>query len=267
MASLFEAWATLNAIVSPDRSRFDVLREKLDLCHSEEEARRLIWDEEFGDRYPKMPEGWVYRKSEILASEEVRKPVKLDFGCGQVPREGFEGVDLYAPNATHRVDLWKFPLPWADNSVDEIHCSHFLEHLPMREVEERDLTQKHLASEYEGKDFLFAFMDEVYRILKPGGVMTVVVPNARSDRAFQDPTHRRFFVEFTFGYFWEEARKANGLDHYRVNCNFSSNVVPIIPSELAVLSPEAQQRRFRENWNTVLDWSVTLVSLKEKGSR
>ena len=65
--------------------------------------------------------------------------IKLDLGCGLNPREGFEGVDLYGEKAKHKVDLFKFPWPFKDASVDEIHASHFLEPIPAREVEERDL--------------------------------------------------------------------------------------------------------------------------------
>ena len=67
--------------------------------------------------------------------------IKLDLGCGLNPREGFEGVDLYGDKAKHKVDLFKFPWPFVDNSVDEIACSHLLEHIPAREVEERDLVR------------------------------------------------------------------------------------------------------------------------------
>lgn len=280
-SSLFDAWASLNGVVSPDRSRFDVLREKLDLCPSEDEARALIRDEEFGDRYPLMPKNWKYAKSNLLILG-VEEAVRLDFGCGQNPKEGFEGVDLYAPEVKHRVDLWKFPLPWADNSVDEIHCSHFMEHLPAQTVGEGDLRAvyqkdyvyegdngEEFAARYKavredllGKDFLFAFVDECYRVLKPDAVMTVIVPNARCDRAFQDPTHRRFFVEWTFGYFASDWRKMNGLDHYRVKCHFGTSVTPIVPIEMTTLHPDAQARRFRENWNTVWDWNAVMKALK-----
>lgn len=264
LESLFKAWVRLNGIIASDRSRFDVLREKLDLCHSEDEARQLIRDEEFGDRYPLMPENWKYPKSSVLILGEDA-PVRLDFGCGQNPKEGFEGVDLLAPNPKHRIDLWKFPLPWEDSSVDEIFSSHFLEHLPMREVEERDLypgISEELREEFLGKDFLFAFMDECWRILKPDATMTVHVPNARSDRAFQDPTHRRFFVEWTFAYFTSDWRAANKLDHYRVKCHFGIHVNPIVPVELTTLHAEAQAKRFRENWNTVLDWVAVMKAAK-----
>jgi len=181
---------------------------------------------------------------------ETNKPlIKLDLGAGQNPREGFEGVDLNAPNPAHRVDLFSYPLPWADSSVDELHCSHFVEHLPATTTP-------------DGRDYLLAFFDECWRILKPGGVMTVIVPNARSNRAFQDPTHRRFIVAESFLYLSADWRASQKLDHYRVSCNFSANVVPIIPTELSLLHPEAQARRFNESWNTILDWQATLTAVK-----
>ena len=54
------------------------------------------------------------------------QPLKLDLGCGQNKQEGFTGVDLYAPWADVKLDLFKFPWPWKDGAVDEIHCSHAL---------------------------------------------------------------------------------------------------------------------------------------------
>ena len=66
------------------------------------------------------------------------RELKLDLGCGQNVREGFEGVDLYGDKAKHKVDLFKFPWPFKDGSVDEINCSHFMEHIPAREIEEKE---------------------------------------------------------------------------------------------------------------------------------
>lgn len=202
--------------------------------------------------------------SEPVTIYSEPKLLKIDLGCGQTPKDGFEGVDLYAPNAVHKVDLFRFPFPWADNSVSEIHCSHFLEHLPARQVEDRDLVDdvSTRCRSFLGQDFLFAFMDECHRVLVPDGVMTVVVPSATSDRGFQDPTHRRFFVQPTFLYFSAEWRKTQGLDHYLVKCNFGINVNPIIPTELSLLHPEAQARRFNENRNTILDWHAVLKAIK-----
>lgn len=206
--------------------------------------------------------------AEELKLAETPMPVKLDLACGQTPKEGFEGVDFYAPEAKHKVDLWKFPLPWGDSSIEEIYCSHFLEHLPARAVEHRDMADAAAghAAEWEktwlGRDFLFAFMDECWRILKPGATMTVAVPCARSNRGFQDPTHRRFFVAETFLYFAAEWRALNKLDHYQVRCDFGVNVVPIVLTELTLRNQEVQARMFNESWNTVLDWYATLIVKK-----
>lgn len=204
---------------------------------------------------------------------ETRPLLKLDLGSANRPKEGFESVDFHHPDAQHKVNLWKFPLPWADNSVEQINCSHFLEHLPAREVEWHDMAdcegvevweprQDLFRKTFLGKDFLGAFMQECWRILIPGGDMFVTVPNARCNRAFQDPTHRRFFVAETFLYFAKEWRDAQGLSHYLSDCDFGVNVAPIIPNELALLSDAAQARVFNECWNTVLDWYAQLKCKK-----
>lgn len=189
------------------------------------------------------------RKPVVIAKPE--KLLRLDLGAGQSPAEGFEGVDIWS-GSKHVVDLMKFPWPFADNSVEEIHCSHFIEHLPMEMVPHNGRL----------KDLFFAFFDECYRILVPGGKMRVICPCGRSNRAFQDPTHRRFIVEATFAYLWKEWRVTNKLDHYNVECDFASNVNPVVPTEMTLLHPEAQARRFSESWNVIVDWDARLVSKK-----
>lgn len=187
---------------------------------------------------------------------------KLDIGCGQHPREGFEGADLYAPGALHKIDFFKFPWPFADDTFDELYCSHFVEHIPAREVEPRDLAPGGLAFGYEGCDMFFAFFDECYRILKPGGIMKVIVPFGRSARGFQDPTHRRFLMAETFGYLSREWRKVNGLDHYRVECHFASDIVPTVGEEMNLMSPERAGTMMAHYWNVIHDLHVTLKSGK-----
>lgn len=186
--------------------------------------------------------------------------LKLDLACGQSPREGFEGVDLYAPGAKHKVDLFKFPWPWATSSVDELSSSHFLEHIPMSY-----LCKKHGHEQVpcEGSpDLFFAFMDECYRILKPQGRMHVVVPACRSERSFQDPTHRRFIAQATFFYFSADWRKMNKLDHYLVKCNFSGDVNFSFDSSLSGRYEDVQKELFQHAWNVIHDWIVVLRALK-----
>lgn len=210
-----------------------------------------------------------------LAAPEA--PVRLDLGCGQRPAEGFEGVDLYAANAKHRLDLFKFPWPWATGSVDELHASHFVEHIPQRQVSGDDLAEVYPNKEaaqggwftiangapartsFIGQNMFFAFFDEAYRILKPGGTFKVIVPALQSVRAFMDPTHTRFICAETFAYLNAEWRKAQGLDHYQVVCDFAGTITHSCLEEFNQLHPEAAARRFKEGWNTMHDFIAELV--------
>lgn len=200
----------------------------------------------------------------VKKTQRIRKPTidlaapvisrKLDLACGQSPAEGFEGVDVWS-GAQHVVDLQKFPWPFEDSSVSEVRCSHYIEHIPMYP----------LVTKADGttQDPLFAFFDELYRILVPDGWAEIICPSARSDRGFQDPTHRRFIVENTFAYFWRDWRVSQKLDHYNTNCNFVSSVGRSVPIEMNALSAEAQQMRFQYYWNCVWDYVVKMQAKKD----
>lgn len=188
--------------------------------------------------------------------------LKLDLGCGNTPREGFEGVDVAGDKAKHRVDLFKFPWPFEDNSVEEINLSHFMEHIPAREVEERDIVDNFKSELFLGQDMMFAFFDEMWRILRHEGWVHVVVPCARNNRAFQDPTHRRFIVEDTFAYFWKDWRTAN-VPQYNVRCNFVSDVTQTIPSEIGARAPEVQGEMIRQRWNVAIDIVAKMKAIKQ----
>jgi hypothetical protein len=192
-----------------------------------------------------------------VAAEPVKR--KLDLACGENCAEGYEGVDEAAlPGVVHVVDLFKFPWPFDDNSVAEIRCSHFIEHVPC----------DYVTVNGKRKDALFAFFDECYRILIPGGHMHVLCPAARNDRAFQDPTHRRFIVAQTFLYLSREARQGMKLSHYNAECDFGMNVNPTVcthladGSELHAMPPGVQSRWMTHSWNVVADWIAVLESKK-----
>lgn len=207
--------------------------------------------------------------TQLAASGVTRK---LDLACGQTPREGFEGVDIF-PGAKHVVDLTQYPWtcscdecggkPFADSSVAELHCSHYIEHIEMVLIDATGKVVQPGTSGYaKAKDALFAFFDECYRILVPDGWLMVICPAARSNRAFQDPTHRRFIVSETFQYLWAEWRRVNKLDHYNVTCDFGAEVGWTVPQEVNAMSPEAQNMRFNNYWNAIFDWHVKLKAHK-----
>lgn len=179
---------------------------------------------------------------------QPERTLKLDLGCGQSPREGFTGVDLWAPDA-QKVDLMRFPWPWDTSVVDELHCSHFIEHIPQ-------------ANDDTGKNLFFSFFDECWRVLKPKGSITCIFPALQSVRAFQDPTHTRYIPAETMLYLSAEWRKINKLDHYRVNCDFSVSVNPTVQQAETLRHPQVGTNRLREMWNVAVDFHAVLTAIK-----
>lgn len=106
--------------------------------------------------------------------------LRFDIGCGNSKREGFIGVDvLKLPGVDIVHDLNVFPYPIDSGVAEEVWMDQVLEHLfhPMRA------------------------MEEIHRIMRPGGRVTVGVPYFRSRYAVIDPTHRNFFGVDWFSYF------------------------------------------------------------------
>lgn len=95
---------------------------------------------------------------------------KLDIGCGKNKREGFIGVDQYAMEGVDIVMDVRQKWTFDDASVEEVHCSHFLEHLTGPER--------------------VRFYNELFRVLKPGAKATIITPHWASNRAYGDPTHQ-----------------------------------------------------------------------------
>jgi hypothetical protein len=134
--------------------------------------------------------------------------LRLDFGCGLSPTEGFIGVDLHTsttdngilPVDLFRPDSW----PWEDGSVAEVFASHFVEHIPAPYWDPHRLGMRIPWCE---------FVDAVWRILTPGGTFSVVHPNLWSMRAFQDPTHTQFMPLERWLYTRKDWRVLQGLDH------------------------------------------------------
>jgi SAM-dependent methyltransferase len=107
-------------------------------------------------------------------------PGILDLGCGKKKRRGALGVDFNKKSHADVIhDLNVFPYPLEGAAFDEIYLDNTLEHL----------------------DDVIRVMEEVYRLLKPGGLAKVIVPYFRSTWASIDPTHRHFFTVNSFAYF------------------------------------------------------------------
>lgn len=99
--------------------------------------------------------------------------MKLNLGCGYNHLEGYTNVDHDSKCVPDVVADLEQPLPFEDNSVDEIVMSHVLEHL--------------------GQDTktYFNIWKELYRIVKNQGVLKITVPHWNHENFHHDPTHVR----------------------------------------------------------------------------
>jgi len=176
--------------------------------------------------------------------------LKLDLGCGPNPREGFEGVDAlpFDGKVKHVVEL-RGPWPWPDNSVEEAHASHFIEHLT------------NLGGAWERVHFF----NELYRVLVPGGKATLIFPHWCSNRYYGDPTHKEPFSEMGFYYLSLEWRKSQAPHTDRehnpngYSCDFEATWGYSMHQDLQVRSQEYQQHALQFYKEAASDIIATLT--------
>jgi SAM-dependent methyltransferase len=110
-------------------------------------------------------------------SEATRSGTKLNIGSGQLRVDGYTNVDREASPAVDVVwDLMEHPWPFENDSIEGIITWHFLEHLH--------------------GDGLIRAMEEIHRILKPGGEVYIKVPF--KERGPYNQLHHHVFSRNSF---------------------------------------------------------------------
>ncbi len=105
---------------------------------------------------------------------------KLHIGAGHDLKQGWINHDVAPlPGIDTVHDLNVFPWPWEDGSISEVYMKDVLEHLPNT----------------------IQVMEELHRVMEPGGKLYIAVPYWNSYEATTDPTHVAQFNEFTFEFF------------------------------------------------------------------
>jgi SAM-dependent methyltransferase len=128
----------------------------------------------------------------------------IDIGGGTIPALGCVNLDPH-----HGVGEWRRRvqdgIPAADASVVAVRASHVMEHIPA------------------GDERIFV-MNEVHRVLVPGGTFEIIVPTVGAGgvlhggwQAFADPTHVSFwYYPESWLYFCEGVFKPNADYGYRI---------------------------------------------------
>lgn len=144
--------------------------------------------------------------------------MRLDLGCGLAKAPGHIGIDLL-PTADIGWDLneglplfellnYDTGLKRPDSKaqppynfqpfVEGIRCHQVLEHL----------------------DTIIPLMNDCFSVLKPGGLMEISSPYAGTKQFYQDPTHKRAFVEESFLYFAQNSPFEKEQKEYGITARF-----------------------------------------------
>ena len=135
-------------------------------------------------------------------SSSVGSDAHLDLGCGDAPRNPYGrarlcGVDLRgtggAPFHDFRIaNLSVEPIPYPDDSFASVSAFDFIEHVPR------------ILPTPDGRGTRAPFielMNEIWRVLAPGGRLYALTPAYPRPEAFQDPTHVNVISDRTHEYF------------------------------------------------------------------
>lgn len=150
-----------------------------------------------------------------MAAPAIGAALRLNLGACDRIFPGFSSVDIVPP-ADELADL-RQAWPWSDSSIEEVLAFDVFEHLP---------DKRHT-------------MNELWRVLKPGGRATIEVPTLRGVGACCDPTHESFWSAGDFEYYEKgnfARERFRGSSYYGVKADF----------KILSMSPSMYQNKFGE---------------------
>lgn len=123
------------------------------------------------------------RKKVIMeAKQSEQKLIKLDLGCGERKLEGYFGIDKQSFPGVDLIWDLENGIPFDSDSVDKIRTYHFLEHISNP----------------------IMIMNEIWRVLKDGGVLDFEVPSTKGEGAVADPTHVSEWNKLSFQFYVDD---------------------------------------------------------------
>ena len=136
---------------------------------------------------------------------QTKPSAHLDLGCGASPRNPYGRSLLYGIDIRDDLDGYKQDnfiitkadlalekIPFEDNFFSSVSAFDFLEHIPRQIYIDRE------------QKIIYPFiqlMNEIWRVLAPGGIFLASTPGYPSAAAFADPTHVNFITDTTHQYF------------------------------------------------------------------
>jgi len=150
---------------------------------------------------------WLYSKYIISLVETWAKRSNLsmiDLGGGFNKQLGYKSIDLINGDIIHNIEDG---LPFPESSIGVVRAYDFVEHI---------------------KDSV-NLMNEIYRVLVPGGWLLLSIPSADGRGAFQAPDHVSFWNENSI---WYYTNPEYAQYVHNIKCKFqNSRTITWFPSE------------------------------------
>jgi len=142
----------------------------------------------------------LHQQFQQIASQKSHRLV-LELGSGQKPAYPDSiKIDRVALANIDIVSDFSAGLPFIpDDSIDIIHSSHVLEHLADTQI----------------------IMREMFRILKPGGELHIIVPHHSNPLYYNDYTHKSPWGIYTIAYFSNQAFFQRPMPTFYNDVNFT----------------------------------------------
>jgi len=171
-----------------------------EICKRNAEHLRNRWGR-YADEQKATP--IVQLKSEAVISESDGA-VKLNLGCGLRKLEGYINIDNRPEVEPDFVCDLSEGFPWDDNSIDEVRAYDFLEHIRAGQP-------------------VVDLIEEIYRVLKPGGIFESFTPSTDSRSAFQDPYHVSYWNKNSWLYYMMDEYR----ELYGIKAKFKGDIVNV----------------------------------------
>jgi hypothetical protein len=148
-----------------------------------------------------------YIEANALAWTQRRGLVALDLGAAHRKPPGYVGVDQRPEEGVDIVATLPGKLDLPDGSVGLMRAVEFFEHVPAK----------------------VPLINELYRLLAPGGMLLVMSPSSDGRGAYQNPAHVAYYNENSFWYYTDDQYRAFVPE---IEARFqSSRLVTYFPTE------------------------------------